>query len=60
MQSGAIHDALHMANLCASSMIFVPSKGGKSHCPEEDTAVDDMLRGCHALAETLVDLAGRG
>jgi hydantoinase/carbamoylase family amidase len=58
MLSGAIHDALHMANVCPSGMIFVPSKGGKSHCPEEETALDDMLRGCAVLASTLVDLAG--
>lgn len=57
MFSGAIHDALHMANHCPSGMIFVPSKGGKSHCPEEETPISEMLRGCETLARTLVDLA---
>ena len=37
MPSGAIHDALHMAEIAPSSMIFVPSIGGKSHCPTEAT-----------------------
>jgi allantoate deiminase len=58
MPSGAIHDALHMAEICATSMIFVPSRGGRSHCPEEDTAVGDMVRGCEVLARTLWDLSG--
>ncbi len=58
MPSGAIHDALHMAGFCPSGMIFVPSIGGKSHCPEEDSGLTEMLRGCEVLADVLVDLAG--
>jgi N-carbamoyl-L-amino-acid hydrolase len=57
MPSGAIHDALHMARFCPSGMIFVPSKGGKSHCPEEESSIEEMQRGCAVLARTLVDLA---
>ncbi len=58
MTSGAIHDALHMAEICPSTMIFVPSRGGKSHCPDEDTAPEDLVNGCVTLAHTLIDLAG--
>lgn len=57
MPSGAIHDALHMANACASSMIFVPSTNGKSHCPEEFSPTPEMLQGCVVLAYALADLA---
>src|SRR6185295_2668860 len=57
MPSGAIHDALHMATFCPSGMIFVPSKGGKSHCPEEDTPIEEMLHGAHVLARVVADLA---
>jgi len=57
MVSGAIHDALHVANCAAAGMIFIPSKGGKSHCPEEESSLADMLLGCEVLARTLVDLA---
>jgi N-carbamoyl-L-amino-acid hydrolase len=39
-------------------MIFIPSHGGKSHCPEEQSSLDDMARGVLVLAHTLVDLAG--
>jgi allantoate deiminase len=55
--SGAIHDALHMGSLCPTGMIFVPSVAGKSHCPEEETGLEDMLRGCEVLARTLAILA---
>lgn len=57
MPSGAIHDALHMAAFCPSGMIFVPSRGGKSHCPEEHTPIEELLPGCAVLARTLVALA---
>jgi allantoate deiminase len=58
MLSGAIHDALHMAESCPSTMIFVPSKGGRSHCPGEDTQPRDLVQGCEVLAYALVELAG--
>ena len=57
MPSGAIHDALHMADVAPSSMVFVPSRGGKSHCPEEDTAASDLVTGARVLAEALWILA---
>lgn len=40
-------------------MVFVPSVGGRSHCPEELTEVADIARGAHVLAATLVDLDHR-
>jgi N-carbamoyl-L-amino-acid hydrolase len=57
MSSGAIHDALHMAELCPSGMIFVPSRGGRSHCPEEETDPRDLCDGTRVLAHTLLELA---
>ena len=57
MLSGAIHDALHMAEICDATMIFVPSIGGKSHCPTEDTAPHHLTQGCQVLAHTLATLA---
>ncbi len=35
MYSGAGHDALIMARHMPAAMLFVPSRGGRSHCPEE-------------------------
>ncbi len=37
MPSGAGHDAQNMAAICPSAMVFVPSVGGLSHCPQEYT-----------------------
>ncbi|MSP60731.1 MAG: Zn-dependent hydrolase [Myxococcales bacterium] len=58
MVSGAIHDALHMAEVTASSMIFVPSVGGRSHCPEEETRPEHLTAGATVLAHLLLGLAG--
>lgn len=54
--SGATHDAVHMARLAPMGMIFVPSAGGRSHCPEEFTATDQIATGVQVLADTLVRL----
>ncbi|RNL48240.1 M20 family metallo-hydrolase [Arthrobacter oryzae] len=54
--SGATHDAVHMAALAPMGMIFVPSKAGKSHCPEEWSDFADIATGVGALAQTLTRL----
>jgi N-carbamoyl-L-amino-acid hydrolase len=54
--SGATHDAVHLAHKCPTAMVFVPSIGGRSHCPEESTAVADIVNGVDVLRETLVNL----
>jgi N-carbamoyl-L-amino-acid hydrolase len=56
--SGAGHDAAHMAALAPTGMIFVPSRDGRSHCPEEWTDLDQIAVGVHTLAATLVSLDG--
>lgn len=57
MPSGGGHDSQHLASITEAGMFFVPSAGGISHTPQEFTSVDDMLLGCRALAESLLDLA---
>jgi N-carbamoyl-L-amino-acid hydrolase len=54
MYSAAEHDAAVMAALGPAAMIFVPSRDGRSHCPEEWTHTSDILAGVHALAECLI------
>jgi beta-ureidopropionase / N-carbamoyl-L-amino-acid hydrolase len=54
--SGATHDAVHLARLCPMGMVFVPSRDGRSHCPEEWSAFDDVVAGVQVLASTLVAL----
>ena len=57
--SGAGHDAQYMAAIGPAGMIFVPSRGGRSHCEEEFTPMDDIERGATTLFLAAVDLAGR-
>src|SRR5262249_47019844 len=57
MPSGAIHDALHMAEICPTSMIFVPSIGGRSHFPTEDTEPRHLVLCCAVLARVLIEFA---
>jgi allantoate deiminase len=45
MHSGAGHDAMVFAKVVPTAMLFVPSKGGKSHTPKEFTALDDIMPG---------------
>ncbi len=54
LPSGAGHDSAHLAAIAPSAMIFVPSVGGRSHCPEEETHPDDLVRGVAALLRAVV------
>lgn len=56
MPSGAGHDANHMAGLTQAGMIFVPSKDGRSHCPEEWTDFEDLSMGTSVLGNMIISL----
>jgi len=56
MPSGAGHDAMCMARICPTGMLFVPSKGGMSHSPDEFTHWADAARGAMVLANAVIDL----
>ena len=56
MQSGAGHDAQDMARITPTGMIFVPSKGGISHSPDEFTSAEDMANGANVLLHTVLSL----
>lgn len=49
MPSGAAHDAQEIARVTDAAMIFVPSIGGRSHCPEEDTLYEAIALGVDVL-----------
>ncbi|WP_293802028.1 allantoate amidohydrolase [uncultured Bosea sp.] len=57
MASGAAHDAQQMASIAKMAMIFVRSKDGRSHTPEEFSSVSDMVSGIKVLAAGLHRLA---
>ena len=51
MPSQAGHDAQVLGRHSPAAMIFVPSKDGRSHCPEEATDWSDIERGVDLLYE---------
>jgi allantoate deiminase len=55
--SGAGHDAQVLAARCQVGMLFVPSIGGRSHCPEEATDPAHLALGARVLARALHRLA---
>jgi hydantoinase/carbamoylase family amidase len=59
LPSGAGHDAPCLAETAAVGMLFVPSIGGLSHCPEELTEPEDVVAGVQALAACWLALAHR-
>ncbi|MET0600785.1 MAG: Zn-dependent hydrolase [Baekduia sp.] len=58
MISGAYHDAMIMGRRVPVGMIFVPSRGGVSHHPDEHTSPHELEQGVAVLAGTLERLAG--
>ena len=57
MLSGAGHDAMIMGALCDVAMVFVPSKDGRSHVPEEWTDYADLQKGVELVYRTITELA---
>ncbi|MEK4302168.1 Zn-dependent hydrolase [Oceanobacillus sp. FSL W8-0428] len=56
MHSGAGHDAMVLSDITEVGLIFVPSKDGLSHCPEEWTATHELAAGVEVLYETALKL----
>lgn len=57
MPSGAAHDTQQLAGITRTGMIFVPSKGGRSHSAAEWTDWNDIKAGANVLLNTLYKLA---
>ena len=57
MSSGALHDAALLTTIAPTGMIFIPSKGGRSHSPDEDTDVQDLVAGANLLLHTALMVA---
>lgn len=56
MPSGAGHDAQEMTHVAPTGMIFIPSRGGISHSPDEYSSFSDMANGTQLLLETILEL----
>lgn len=57
LHSGAGHDSQVMARIAKVAMIFVRSKDGRSHTPDEFTSIEDATIGITLLANALFRLA---
>lgn len=56
MSSGAGHDAMIMAGISRSAMIFVPCEKGITHHPAERVFWDDMEKGVNVLFNTILKI----
>ncbi|GAB2491883.1 Zn-dependent hydrolase [Algoriphagus taiwanensis] len=56
LPSGAGHDAQEMARIAPMGMIFIPSKDGISHAPEEYSSKKDIANGANVLLNTILTL----
>jgi beta-ureidopropionase / N-carbamoyl-L-amino-acid hydrolase len=57
MPSWAGHDAKVLARRMPVGMLFVPSRGGFSHCPQEETSSAHCAAGAQALLHAALRLA---
>ncbi|MFY7781926.1 MAG: Zn-dependent hydrolase [Tagaea sp.] len=53
--SGAGHDAVYMARVCPTAMIFVPCADGISHNEIEDAKPADLTAGCNVLLRAMLE-----
>ena len=61
LPSGAGHDTGYLAAIGPAAMIFVPSAGGRSHCPQEHTDAADLALGRrHCWRRRWQSIAGWG
>jgi len=58
MVSGAGHDAIYVARVAPTSMIFVPCKDGISHNEIEDARPDHLEAGANVLLHAMLARAG--
>jgi N-carbamoyl-L-amino-acid hydrolase len=56
LPSGAGHDAQHKARNSPAGMIFIPSKDGISHAPQEFSTPGDITNGANMLLRTVLAL----
>lgn len=56
LPSGAGHDAMHLARLCPTGMLMVPSRAGVSHNRDEWTDLGDIVAGVQVLLAAALEL----
>lgn len=58
IMSGAGHDAVYVARVAPSAMVFVPCEGGISHNEIESATPGDIEAGCNVLLHAVLARAG--
>ena len=56
--SGAAHDAVYLACVALTAMVFVPCEGGISHNEIENARPEDLAAGCSVMLEAVLATAG--
>ena len=56
--SGAAHDAVYLARVAPTAMVFVPCEGGISHNEIESATLQDLAAGCNVLLRVVLGTAG--
>jgi N-carbamoyl-L-amino-acid hydrolase len=56
--SGAAHDAVYMARIAPTAMVFIPCEGGISHNEIENARPEDVEAGCNVLLQAVLARAG--
>ena len=56
MYSGAGHDSQYLSEIVPTTMIFVPSEGGHSHCELEHSPAEWCWKGANVLLNTVLKL----
>lgn len=57
INNGTGHDSMIMTDFVDTNMIYVPSKNGVSHCPEEWTDYQDIKKGADVLLQLVMKLS---
>jgi N-carbamoyl-L-amino-acid hydrolase len=56
--SGAAHDAVYMARIAPTAMVFVPCEGGISHNEIENAREEHIAAGCNVMLQAVLRAAG--
>jgi hydantoinase/carbamoylase family amidase len=57
MMSGAGHDAMNMASICPTGLIFIPSRDGLSHHKDEHSSIAQIAKGAALLEQVVLRCA---
>ena len=59
INNGTGHDSMIMTEFVDTNMIYVPSKDGVSHCPQEWTDYEGIKKGADVLLHLVMDVSSQ-